>query len=138
MGSFTDHCLSAQRSMSGGGHHLTYHRHERPCLALISASRTGHCVGRRRVDRGRPPRLTPISDPGYMSRKFESLERVNSIRETNGSFDSCGSCNVLVLHELQESKLLSVSRTEFIRSNPSNFSAHLSGVSGVCSTRHCL
>ena len=35
------------------------------------------------------------SDPGYMSRKFESFERINSIRETNGNFDSFNSCKRL-------------------------------------------
>ena len=28
-----------------------------------------------------------LTDPGYMSRKFESFERINSIRETNGNVD---------------------------------------------------
>ena len=28
-------------------------------------------------------------DPVYMSKKIESFERINSIRETNGNFDSC-------------------------------------------------
>ena len=66
-----------------------------------------------------------------MSRKFESLERINSIRETNGNFDSCNSCKRLGtgrLHELHESKLPFVSRIEFIRSKLSNFSAHVYGV----------
>ena len=63
--------------------------------------------------------------------KFESFERINSIRETNGNFDSCNSCKRLVpsrLHELHESKFPFVSRIEFIRSKLSNFSAHVSGV----------
>ena len=30
-----------------------------------------------------------LHDTGYMSRKFESLERINSIQETNENFDSC-------------------------------------------------
>ena len=34
-----------------------------------------------------------ISDPVYMSRKIRSFERINSIRETNGNFDSCNSVN---------------------------------------------
>ena len=66
-----------------------------------------------------------------MSRKFESFERINSIRETNGNFDSCNSCKRLGtsrLHELHESKFPLVSRIEFIRSKLSNFSAHVSGV----------
>ena len=33
--------------------------------------------------------------PGYMSRKFESFKRMNSIRVTNGYFDSCTSCKRL-------------------------------------------
>ena len=37
-------------------------------------------------------------DPGYMSRKFESFERINSIRETNGNFDSCNSCERRAVH----------------------------------------
>ena len=63
--------------------------------------------------------------------KFESFERINSIRETNGNFDSCNSCKRLVpsrLHELHESKFPFVSRIEFIRSKLSNFSAHVYGV----------
>ena len=63
--------------------------------------------------------------------KFESFERINSIRETNGNFYSCNSCKRLGtsrLHELHESKFLFVSRIEFIRSKLSNFSAHVYGV----------
>ena len=70
-----------------------------------------------------------------MSRKFESFERINSIRETNGNFDSCNSCKRLVpsrLHELHESKFPFVSRIEFIRSKLSNFSAHVYGVNNGC------
>ena len=64
--------------------------------------------------------------------KFESFERINSIRETNGNFDSCNSCKRLApsrLHELHESKFPFVSRIEFIRSKLSNFSAHVNVVS---------
>ena len=64
--------------------------------------------------------------------KFESFERINSIRETNGNFYSCNSCKRLVpsrLHELHESKFPFVSRIEFIRSKLSNFSAHVNVVS---------
>ena len=74
------------------------------------------------------------SDPVYMSRvadKFESFERINSIRETNGNLDSCNSCERLGTsrsHELHESKFSFVSRIEFIRSKLSNFSAHVYGV----------
>ena len=39
-----------------------------------------------------------LTDPGYMSRKFESLERINSISETNRSFDSCNSRKRLGYH----------------------------------------
>ena len=70
------------------------------------------------------------TDPVYMSRKFESFERINSIRETNGNFDSRNSCKRLGisrLHELHESKFPFVSRIEFIRSKLSNFSAHVYG-----------
>ena len=69
--------------------------------------------------------------PDTWAEKFESFERINSIRETNGNFDSCNSCKRLVpsrLHELHESKFPFVSRIEFIRSKLSNFSAHVSGV----------
>ena len=36
--------------------------------------------------------LTPDT---YMSRKIRSVERINSIRETNGNFNSCSSCKRL-------------------------------------------
>ena len=71
--------------------------------------------------------LTPYT----RAEKFKSFERINSMRETNGNFDSCNSCKRLVpsrLHELHESKFPFVSRIEFIRSKLSNFSAHVSGV----------
>ena len=58
-------------------------------------------------------------DPGYMSRQFESFERINSIRVTNGNFDSCNSCKWLGtsrLHDLHQSKFSFVTRIEFIRS----------------------
>ena len=92
--------------------------------------------GRRRLDRSTPPRVRdaePVrdGDPGYMSRKIESLERINSIRETNGHFYSFNSCKRLVsirLHELHVSKFPFVSRIEFIRSKLSIFSAHVSEV----------
>ena len=66
-----------------------------------------------------------------MSRKLESLERINVMRETNGSFDSRNSCKRLGpsrLRELHGSKLPVASRLEFIRSLLSNFSAHVCGV----------
>ena len=71
--------------------------------------------------------LTPYT----WAEKFESFERINSIRETKGNFDSCNSCKRLGtsrLHELHESKFPFVSRIEFIRSKLSNFSAHVYGV----------
>ena len=60
----------------------------------------------------RPRRTTArqVSNTAYMDRKFESFERINSIRETNGNFDSCNSCKRLGtsrLHELHESKFQS-------------------------------
>ena len=72
-----------------------------------------------------------LTDPGYMSRKFKSFERINSILEINGSFHSCNSCKRLGtsrLHELHESKIPFVSRIEFIRSKLSNYFPHVSGV----------
>ena len=78
--------------------------------------------------------LTPYA----WAEKFESFERINSIRETNGNFDSCNSCKRLVpsrLHELHESKFPFVSRIEFIRSKLSNFSAHVYGVSDAVRPR---
>ena len=71
--------------------------------------------------------------PDTWAEKFESFERINSIRETNGNFDSCISCKRLGtsrLHDLHESKFPFVSRIEFIRSKLSNFSAHVYGVNG--------
>ena len=70
--------------------------------------------------------------PDTLAEKFESFQRINSIRETNGNFDSCNSCKRLVpsrLHELHESKFPFVSRIKFIRLKLSNFSAHVSGAS---------
>ena len=69
--------------------------------------------------------------PDTRAEKFESFERINSMRETNGNFYSCNSCKQLVLsrlHTLYKSKSSFVSRVEFIRSKFSNFSAHVSGV----------
>ena len=74
---------------------------------------------------------TPHRTPGMVGRwrtttsdtwagRFESLERINSIRETNVSLDSRNWCKRLgtsLLHELHESKLPFVSRIEFIRLN---------------------
>ena len=43
---------------------------------------------------------SPISDA--WAEKFESLERINSIRETNEIFDSCNSCIRLGTSRLHE------------------------------------
>ena len=69
--------------------------------------------------------------PDTWSEKIESLEWINSIRETNENFNSCNSCKRLIpsrLHELHDSKFSFVSHIEFIRTNLPNFSAHVSGV----------
>ena len=69
--------------------------------------------------------------PDTRADKFGSFERIISILETNGNFNSCNSCKRLVpsrLHEYHELKFPFVSRIEFIRSKPSNCSAHVSGV----------
>ena len=79
------------------------------------------CVGHRVA-------MTPYT----WAEKFERFVRKNSMRETNGNFDSCNSCKRLVpsrLHELHASKFPFVSRIEFFRSKLSNFSAHAYGVS---------
>ena len=56
---------------------------------------------------------------------------MNSIRETNGNFESCNSCKRLVpsrlFDELHESKFPFVSRIEFIRSKLSFFCSHIRG-----------
>ena len=77
--------------------------------------------------------------PYTWAEKFESFEWINSIRETNGNFDSCNSCKRLEtsrLHELHESKFTFVSRTKFIRSKLSNFSAHVYRVTVNRHNRH--
>ena len=76
----------------------------------------------------RPPCCHPVMTAYTWAEKIESFERINSIRETNGNFDSCNSCKRLGtsrLHELHESKFPFVSRIEFIRSKLSIFSAHV-------------
>ena len=81
-----------------------------------------------------PARHTPGAatlTPDTWAEKFEIFQRINSVCETNGSFDSCNSCKRLVpsrLHELHDSKLPFVSRIESIRSKLSIFSAHVSGI----------
>ena len=101
----------------------------------FSATRHLHATARHRTTLGinRRPAADWIPNNGHgnMSRKFESFERINSIPETKGNFDSRNSCKRLEisrLHELHESKFPFVSRIEFIRSKLSNFSAHISGV----------
>ena len=77
-----------------------------------------------------PSRNTASMIPDTWAKKIESLERINSIRETNGNFDSCISWKRLGtsrLHELHESKFPFVSRIEFVRPKLSNCSAHVSG-----------
>ena len=80
-----------------------------------------------------PTQTSPLT-PYTWAEKFESLERINSIRETNGKFCPCKSCKRLVpsrLHELYQSKFPFVSRIEFIRLKLSNFCAHVYGVN-IC------
>ena len=80
------------------------------------------------------PPIRPSVTPYTWAENFESFERINSIRETNGNFDSCNSCKQLGtsrLHELHESKFPFVSRIEFIRSKLSKFSAHVYGAIGA-------
>ena len=70
------------------------------------------------------PRTKTTMTPDAWAEKFESLERINSICETNRSFDSCKSCKQPVpsrLRELHESQLPFVSRIEYIRSTLSIF-----------------
>ena len=68
--------------------------------------------------------LPATMTPDTRTEKFESLKRINSIRETNGSFRLCNSCKRLVpsrLHKVHESKLAFVTCIEFIRYKLSNF-----------------
>ena len=83
------------------------------------------------VRQSRPRRRQHSSSPYTRAEKFESSERINSIRETKGNFDSCNSCERLGTsrsHELNKSKFPFVSRIEFIRWKLSNFSALVHGV----------
>ena len=60
--------------------------------------------------------VTPPPIPDTWAENFESFERTNLMRETNGSFDSCNSCKRLgttCLHQWHESKLPFVSHIEF-------------------------
>ena len=105
----------------------------------MEAWRRGPYIGRARRRAAEPVVWQQLLTPYTWAEKFESFERINSIRETNGNFDSCNSCKRLVssrLHELHESKFPFVSRIEFIRSKLSNFSAHVYGVTvGQCGKR---
>ena len=107
-------CHQQYREPPASAHERDRHQH-----GLVTAPH--HC----RQDAGWAS-LTPYT----WAEKFESFERINSKRETNGNFDSCNSCKRLGtsrLHELHESKFPFVSRIEFIRSKLSNFSAHVYG-----------
>ena len=75
---------------------------------LSEISLTRRHLGANRTRRFQEINSAPFidSDPGYMSRKFESLERINSIRETNGNFDSCNSCKGLGTNRLQLMQLM--------------------------------
>ena len=66
--------------------------------------------------------------------KFESLERIKSIREANGSFDSCSSFKRLGtgrFHGLHGAKLPFVSLSNLSVLNFRLLSAHVSGVSNT-------
>ena len=69
-----------------------------------------------------------------MGRKNRKFRSINSIRVTNGILTLATHANgwepAVSLHELPESKFPFVSRIEFILSNLSNLSAHVSGVTG--------
>ena len=65
-----------------------------------------------------PASPTAVS-PDTRAENFISLERINSIQETNGNFDTHNSYKRLVssrLQELHDLKFPFVSRIEFIRS----------------------
>ena len=69
-----------------------------------------------------------------MSKKSESLERINLISKTNASFVSCNSCKRLGLnnlYELHEAILSFISLSEFTRSKPSFLVVHITGVSEI-------
>ena len=69
--------------------------------------------------------------PDTLQKNSKVKERINSILETNGSFDTCISCKQLVpsrLYEINVPNLSFVSRIKFIRSKLSNFPAHVSEV----------
>ena len=99
-------------------------------LRFPGDTRTSHTRHTRHGGRAVNATWLQIETPDTWAEKFESFERINSIRETNGNFGSCNSCKRLGtsrLHELHEPKFPFVSRIEFIRSKLSNFSAYVSG-----------
>ena len=76
-------------------------------------------------------RQRAATDPVYVANNNESLEWINSMSKTNGTFDTSCDCERMVpsrLHELHESKIIFVLRIEFIRSKLSNFPPLVSGV----------
>ena len=81
----------------------------------------------------KPSRLPAAATLYTWAENFESFERINSIRETNGNHvNGWGTSR---LHELYESKFPFVSGIEFIRSKLSNFPAHVYGVGGSYNRR---
>ena len=79
---------------------------------------------------GLRPRAARSATPDTRAENVGSLEWINSIRETNGSFDSCNptvSRQMKNVNHERESNLPFVSRIEFIRFKLTNFSAHVSG-----------
>ena len=72
-----------------------------------------------------------VTDYGYTSRKIRSLERINSICQSNESLDLCSlnvNCWASCLHEQHESTPPFISPIKVIRFLHSNFSAHVSGI----------
>ena len=115
---------------------------ERPWTAMGPGSQSAAgCVvlpslARRRIDVCQIGDCTTPSTTYHLSHppriheqnNFESFERINSIRVTNGNFDSCNSCRRLGIAVYmscmsQNFRLLYVSNLSV-----SNFSAHVSGV----------
>ena len=94
---------------------------------ILPSLRQARPISRRRRTAHRKHVRAPVT----WAEQFENFERINSMRETNCSFDSCYSCKRLVpsrSHELHEPKPQFVSRIAFISSNLSNLSAHVSGI----------
>ena len=124
-------------ALNHGTHCSVFHQQSDlapPQLAVGSAGRLPIVCRRprtsHRAHRDTAPAVLSTTDTGYMSRQIRSFERINSIRVTNGNFNSSNSCKRLGtsrLHELHESKFPFVTCIEFIRSKLSNLSAHVSG-----------